>query len=80
MKVDVKLIGYLSTTGLPGGFQGGVVYLSADTTVGNLLRKINIQPPVQFLIVRNQKLLSMDDLLSDGDVLQFIPPIGGGTQ
>jgi sulfur carrier protein ThiS len=78
MQIKVELVGFLSSTGLPGGYLGGPVEVKPGSSLSDLLQAIGTPAPVQYLIVRNNQLLVMDDILVDGDLIKIIPPIGGG--
>jgi sulfur carrier protein ThiS len=78
MQVTLKLVGYLADVGLPGGFKGGQVSLPDDATIENLLNTVGLPLPTPNLIIRDKRLASVTDSLQDGDVVQLVPPIGGG--
>ncbi len=78
MNINIKLVGFLSLTGLHEGFTGGVVVLENNSHVFDLLGKIGVSTSDPYLIVRDQKILSMDDELFNEDVIQIVPPISGG--
>lgn len=79
MKITVKLIGFLQYTGLPGGFTGGVVDISDRSSTTDLLTAIGLYSPTQYLLVRDGRLIESEEILEDGDVIEIIPPIGGGV-
>ena len=78
MKIKLKLVGYLASTGLPNGSKGGEVSLPNGATVKDLLRSVDINLPTPSLIVREGSLIGLQEMLKDGDLIELIPPIGGG--
>lgn len=49
-----------------------------DTNVRKILKRININPE-SYLVVRNGKLLTEDDVIKDGEEIKIIAVISGGT-
>ena len=54
-----------------------VAALSAKSTVGNLLKELNINP-VTVIVSRNNEIVLEDDELQDNDSLKIISVISGG--
>ena len=48
------------------------------TNVRKILKRININPE-SYLVVRNGKLLTEDDVIKDGEEIKIIAVISGGT-
>lgn len=78
MKIRIEMVGYLAGIGLPGGFKGGEVDMPEGAVVLDLLRAVQAPITYQFLISRDDMLVDPETPLREGDVLFFIPPIGGG--
>jgi len=78
MLIKIELIGFLSVTGLPGGFKGGKVEIPSGASLAEILPIIGIVQPGPWIISRNDELITGTDILEDGDLLKFIPPISGG--
>lgn len=49
-----------------------------DTNVRKILKRININPE-SYLVVRNGKLLTEDDVIKDGEEIKIIAVISGGS-
>jgi sulfur carrier protein ThiS len=70
--------------GLPGGgpgdWRGGraEVEAAAGTTVGGLLRLIDVDPNLVALVTVNGRAAEQDRELADGDRIDLVPPITGG--
>jgi molybdopterin converting factor small subunit len=78
MRINIELVGFLSSMGLSGGFRGGEVVMPSGANVSDVLEKIGVDQPVPWMITRNNELISITDPLEDGDLLKFIPPVSGG--
>lgn len=79
MKVEVELFATLSVY-RPGGASGDGVTLEVPdgTTVGDLIRFLQIPPDADCLRVVNGHDAPSDQRLEDGDVLSLFPPLAGG--
>jgi molybdopterin converting factor small subunit len=81
--MDVKVI--LHTT-LQRQSQNGLMdpiglTMPEGACVGDVLRKLEIQlEPGALILVINHKVVSQDTLLKDGNRLDIIPAISGGSQ
>jgi molybdopterin converting factor small subunit len=80
MRINVTLVGYLAQVGLPSGFKGGIVDLSEGARVSDLFQTIGLPLPMPNLTVRKNQIIDLGDLLSEGDNISVIPPIGGGSR
>ena len=50
-----------------------------DASVRKILKRININPE-SYLVVRNGKLLTEDDVVKDGEEIKIVAVISGGTE
>lgn len=57
---------------------GGEVVLENNSCVYDLLTMIGVTTPEPYLIIRDHKILTIDDELFNGNAIQIIPPISGG--
>ena len=78
MKITLKLVGFLASTGLPNGFKGGEVTLPDGASIEHLLTSVELTLPTANIIVRDGRLADIQEILKDGDVIELVPPIGGG--
>jgi sulfur carrier protein ThiS len=76
--ITVKLYGTLNRY-LPEGKGVARIDLAPPATTGELLEKLDL--PVELLdaLFLNGKLASLDTQLSEGDLLEAFPFLGGGT-
>ncbi len=78
MAVTVKTLGFLASR-LPGG--GPVTVSFPETgglTAGEAMRRAGIPEDEVFLVLVNGKRAKLDQALSPGDEVTFIPPVAGG--
>jgi molybdopterin converting factor small subunit len=78
MKIRIELIGYLAKSGFPNGYKGGELNIAAGTTMEHLLELLRISKEMQMLIAVNGRVPDDSYVLSEGDIVQFAPPIAGG--
>lgn len=55
-----------------------VLVLDGPTTVGDAARLLALNHSTGLMILVNGKLAQWDTVLSDGDVVELIPALGGG--
>jgi molybdopterin converting factor small subunit len=79
MRVDVKLFGLLRgyRPDLP---RGGILALDldADTTVGELLKRLGIPDGAPVVAMVNGMVRGLGHTLADGDQMYLFPPVAGG--
>lgn len=56
----------------------GKVIIDHPASVGDLLSLLGINPEAIMLIVINKQIGDIDTLLTDGAIVELIPPISGG--
>ena len=78
MEIDIELIGYLRTRGLPNGQKNGKLKLANGTTLVQLLDLLELSQKAPLLIAVNDRVPDDSYTLQDGDAVQFAPPIVGG--
>jgi len=78
MKYSMKVIVQLFSTLRKGNTIPRWIQLPEDSTIMDLLTRIDIQTDDVGIIIRNKKDATFDTPLNDGDTLTIIPPIGGG--
>jgi len=74
IKITVKLFAALRK----GRFEKETRKYSSDTTVKQIIDELNIPRDQAAIIFVNNRHAKLDHRLSDGDVVAFFPPIGGG--
>lgn len=74
MKITVKLFATLQK----GRFDRETKEYSSDITVSEVADELNIPEDQAAIIFVNNRHATFDHQLSDGDLLAFFPPIGGG--
>jgi molybdopterin converting factor small subunit len=47
-------------------------------SIEDLLTSVGLPLPTPNLIVRDRRLVDLQETLKDGDLVELIPPIGGG--
>ena len=78
MRINLKLVGFLASVGLPNGFKGGEVTLPDGDSIEDLFKSVGVDLPTPNLIVRDGRLAEIQEPIRDGDVIELIPSIGGG--
>jgi len=74
MQITIKLFATLRI----GRFEEKILELSAGTTVGDIIRELDLPEKEVTLIFINGRHADLSTTLSDGDVLALFPPVGGG--
>ncbi|GAW93269.1 MoaD/ThiS family protein [Calderihabitans maritimus] len=74
MKITVKLFATLRT----GRFKVETREYNPGTTVGEVIKDLNIAEEEAALILVNGRHAQLDYQLSEGDTLSLFPPLGGG--
>jgi len=74
MQINIKLFATLRI----GRFEEKILELSAGTTVGDIIRELDLPEKEVTLIFINGRHADLSTTLSDGDVLALFPPVGGG--
>lgn len=77
MKLTVRLFGDLRRY-LPEGQEQLKLEMPEGTTVLSMLQQVGIRPEEIWLVRANKKVISEEQLLSDGDVVEVFEPVGGG--
>lgn len=77
MTITLEFQGFLNVKGIASGSQ---VELSPDTSVGDLLHHLGIEPHHQRYVISivNQQQEAHDYVLKDNDHLFLYVPVGGG--
>ena len=78
MRIRIELIGYLRTRGLPSGHKGGELEVDDETTLAQLLARLQVSKVGSPLVAVNNSVPARSYVLREGDVVQFAPPIAGG--
>lgn len=78
MRIQLELIGYLRTSGLPSGHKGGELEADDGTTLAQLLVRLQVPKVGSPLVAVNDSVPPRSYVLREGDVVQFAPPIAGG--
>ncbi|MCX7914243.1 MAG: MoaD/ThiS family protein [Thermodesulfovibrionales bacterium] len=74
MKVTIKLFATLRRD----RFDTQVFQFEDDTTIYDILDKLNIRTEDAAIVFLNGKHAELEQKLSDGDIVSIFPPIGGG--
>jgi len=74
MKVEVKLFAPLQA----GRFEKARVNLDKDSSIADLLEKLDILPSDVGILAVNEQDATFDQALHEGDAVTIIPAIGGG--
>jgi molybdopterin converting factor small subunit len=77
MEIEVKLFATLKKY-LPKGSNSIKMDLEDDTTVSDIIEKLNIPPDLPKIILINGVHKKREDVLKNGDVLSIFPPLAGG--
>jgi sulfur carrier protein ThiS len=84
MKIHTILVGFLAESGLPGGHRGGELKVPEGTTLAQVLAQLQVPDEGSWMVTVNGMLprrsgrRSLQHVLQDGDVIRFVPRIGGG--
>ena len=74
MEVEVKLFAPLQK----GRFERAGVNLPQDSSMADLLEKLDISPSDVGILVVNERDATFSQTLHEGDAVTIIPAIGGG--
>jgi sulfur carrier protein ThiS len=79
MKIDIKIFGFLNDA-VPSEFRGNNEYFfdGSNLTIHHLIRNILSFKIDEVIILLNDKFLTNDEFLKDGDRITIFPPIAGG--
>jgi molybdopterin converting factor small subunit len=79
MEIEIRLFATLRNC-LPEGARGFAFKktLKKETTVGEVIREINLPEDIPKIILINGNYVKEDYILHDGDVVSIFPPIAGG--
>lgn len=74
MQITIKLFATLRE----GRFEEKILEFSPGTTVGDIIRELDLPEKEVALIFINGRHAELTTILSAGDVLALFPPVGGG--
>lgn len=74
MQITIKLFATLRDE----RFDSKIMEFPDNTTVGEIINKLNIDKKDAAIIFINNKHAEFDTVLKEGDTLAVFPPIGGG--
>jgi len=79
MKINVHLHTILQRPSPQGPISQLWVNLSEDSTIGDLIKQLEIKMPVESLLIAvNHRVADVDQVLHDGDQVNLMPAISGG--
>lgn len=79
MKINIRLLGEFGELLSPGSENySGWVELDEGTTIGETLKRLKIPESIPMIILVNGIHRTLTNRLNAGDVLNILPPMGGG--
>jgi sulfur carrier protein ThiS len=78
MKIRTELVGFLAGLGLPNGFMGGELEVPEGARLKHVLALLDVSARTPLLVTVNGRRAEHSLVLHEGDIVRFVPHIGGG--